>query len=102
MGSSLMKVLPNIDISELSSVLAKLTKYGAMGRAVYNNRTAVKVVTPHGAKLMSVIEVPHNMTKAQRNDIIEDLLNLGLTQELTGAATGTSQSTVSRVHRMVK
>ena len=102
MGSSLERVLPHVDTSELASVAAQYSKkFGAMiGRAVWNNgRTAVKIMTPHGAQVLSFINVPQNMSKEQRDEVIHDLLKLGLSQALVGLATGTSQSTVSRVSR---
>lgn len=99
MGSSLAKVLPNVDAAELISVAAQYSKkFSAMiGRAVWNNgHTAVKIITPHGGQILAYITVPKNMSKDQRNEIIRDFSKLGLTQALIGAATGTSQSTVSR------
>lgn len=102
MGSSLERVLPHVNTTELISVAAQYSKkFGALvGRAVWNNgRTAIKIITPHGAEVLSFITVPQNMSKAQRDEIIHDLLKLGLTQALVGAATGTSQSNVSRISR---
>lgn len=102
MGSNLTKVLPSVDTGELISVAAQYSKkFGAMiGRAVWNNgRTAIKIVTPYGGQILTYITVPKNISKDQRNGIIRDFSKLGLTQALIGAATGTSQSTVSRVLR---
>lgn len=102
MGSNLAKVLPNVDTAELVSIAAQYSKkFGAMmGRAVWNNgRTAIKIITKHGGQVLVHITVPQNMSKNQRDGIIHDFSKLGLTQALIGAATGTSQSTVSRVLR---
>jgi hypothetical protein len=102
MGSNLAKVLPNVDTAELVSVVAQYSKkFGAMiGRAAWNNgRTAIKIITKHGGQVLVHITVPQNMSKNQRDGIIHDFSKLGLTQALIGAATGTSQSTVSRVLR---
>lgn len=102
MGSNLAKVLPNVDTAELVSIAAQYSKkFGAMmGRAVWNNgQTAIKIITKHGGQVLVHITVPQNMSKNQRDGIIHDFSKLGLTQALIGAATGTSQSIVSRVLR---
>lgn len=102
MGSNLTKVLPSVDTAELISVAAQYSKkFAAMiGHAVWSNgRTGIKIVTSHGAQVFSFVIVPQNMSREQRDGIILDLLKLGFTQSLAGAATGTSQSTVSRVLR---
>lgn len=99
MGSNLAQVIPSVDTDKLISVAAQYSKkFGAIiGHAVWNTgRTAVKIVTPHGGHVVAYITVPKNMSKDQRDGIIRDFAKLGFTQTLIGAATGTSQSTVSR------
>lgn len=102
MGSSLARVIPHVDTDKMVSAVAKFSKkYGvAIGRATWNGgRTAIKVITTHGAQVVTTIVIPEVKSKIQRDNLIKDLHKLGFNQETTAAIMRTSQSTVSRVLR---
>lgn len=62
-------------------------------------RTVMQGVTKHGARITTIIDVPANMSKAQRNAVAMDLLKAGFTQMQAAFATGMSQSNLSRISR---
>lgn len=62
-------------------------------------RTVIQVVTQHGARITTTIDVPANMPKVLRNAVALDLLKEGFSQMQAAFATGMSQSNLSRISR---
>ncbi len=85
----------------VSATLGTNKKTGAKIAQVVGTagRTVIQVVTKHGARITTVIDVPANMSKSQRNAVALDLLKAGLTQIQAAFATGMSQSNLSRISR---
>lgn len=102
MTNNLAKVLNVEKVGELVSATFKFNKKtgAAIAQATWKGgKTVIKTVTKNGAKLTSVIETPAITSTTQRNGLLMDLLELGLTQTQAAAHLNISQSTASRVFR---
>lgn len=81
MGSSLARVIPHVDTDKMVSAVAKFSKkYGAaIGRATWNGgQTAIKVITTHGAQVVTTIVIPEVKSKSSGTTLLKIFTNLDL------------------------